>query len=61
MITPTHLKRVDFDEKEMQKVYDELNTTDSGDLITLGSPQLGLEEMTDLAAMLKGRSFKKDV
>ena len=52
-------EKVDFDEKEMQKVYDELNTAESGDLITLGSPQLGLEEMTDLAAMLKGRSFKK--
>jgi len=43
----------------MQKIYDELNTTDSGDLITLGSPQLGLEEISDLASMLKGRSFKK--
>jgi len=52
-------EKVDFDEKEMQKVYDELNTTDSGDLITLGSPQLGLEEMNDLASMLKGRAFKK--
>ena len=30
-----------------------------GDLITLGSPQLGLGEMVDLAARLKGRSFKK--
>ena len=52
-------EKVDFDEKEMQKVYDELNTAESGDLITLGSPQLGLEEMNDLAAMLKGRAFKK--
>jgi len=33
-------EKVDFDEKEMQKVYDELNTAESGDLITLGSPQL---------------------
>jgi len=52
-------EKVDFDEKELQKVYDELNTAESGDMITLGSPQLGLEEMTDLAAMLKGRAFKK--
>ncbi len=52
-------EKVDFDEKEMQKVYDELNTTESGDLITLGSPQLGLEEMNDLSSMLKGRAFKK--
>jgi len=52
-------EQVDFDEKEMQKVYDELNTAESGDLITLGSPQLGLDEMNDLASMLKGRAFKK--
>jgi len=50
---------VDFDENEMKKVYDELNTSDKGDLITLGSPQLGLEEISDLAIRLKGRSFKK--
>lgn len=52
-------EKVDFDKKEMQKIYDELNTADKGDLVTLGSPQLGLEEIADLSAMLKGRSFKK--
>jgi hypothetical protein len=54
-----HSEKVDFDKKEMQKVYDELNTTDSSDLITLGSPQLGLEELADLSMMLKGKSFQK--
>ncbi len=52
-------EKVDFDKKEMQKIYDELNTSDHGDLITLGSPQLGLEEMSSLSLMLKGRSFRK--
>ena len=52
-------EKIDFDEKEMQNVYDELNTSEKGDLITLGSPQLGLEEISDLAGKLKGRSFKK--
>ena len=52
-------EKIDFDDKEMQKVRDELNTSESGDLITLGSPQLGLEEISDLAVMLKGRSFRK--
>jgi predicted aconitase len=52
-------EKVDFDENEMNKVYDELNTCEKGDLITLGSPQLGLEEISDLAIKLKGRSFKK--
>jgi len=50
---------VDFDENEMKKVFDELNTSDKGDLITLGSPQLGLEEISDLVIQLKGKSFKK--
>jgi len=50
---------VDFDKKEMQTIHDELNTADSGDIITLGSPQLGLDEISDLAGMLKGRTFKK--
>lgn len=54
-----HSEKVDFDKKEMQKVYDELNTTDSSDIITLGSPQLGLEELSDLSMMLKGKSFQK--
>lgn len=50
---------IDFDKKEMQTIHDELNTSDSGDVITLGSPQLGLDEISDLAGMLKGRAFKK--
>ena len=53
-------EKIDFDKKEMQNVYDELNTAEKGDIITLGSPQLGLDEMRDLSAMLKGRSFSKN-
>lgn len=52
-------EKIDFDEKELQNVHDELNTAEKGDKIMLGSPQLGLEEMGELAAMLKGRSFSK--
>jgi len=52
-------EKIDFDEKEMQNVHDELNTTEKGDIITLGSPQLGLDEISDLTSMLKGRSFQK--
>ena len=55
----TNSEKIDFDEKELDKIHDELNTTDKGDIITLGSPQLGLEEISDLSSMLKGRSFKK--
>ena len=52
-------EKVDFDEKEMQNIHDELNTAEKGDLITLGSPQLGLDEISDLVDKLKGRSFVK--
>lgn len=52
-------EEIDFDKKEMQTIFDELNTSEKGDLITLGSPQLGLDEISDLTAKLKGRSFKK--
>jgi len=52
-------EKIDFDKHEMQKIHDELNSTDNGDLITLGSPQLGLEEISDLASMLQNKSFKK--
>jgi len=52
-------EKIDFDEKEMKNVHDELNTAEKGDIITLGSPQLGLEEISDLTSKLKGRSFQK--
>lgn len=52
-------EKLQFDNKEMQNTYDELNTAETGDIITLGSPQLGLEEIIDLSKMLKGRKFSK--
>jgi len=57
--TDKQSEKIDFDKKEMEKIHDELNSAEKGDLITLGSPQLGLEEISDLATMLKNRSFKK--
>ena len=59
LVEDENTESIDFDEKELQNIYDHLNTADSGQLITLGSPQLGLEEIKDLSSMLKGRSFKK--
>jgi len=52
-------EKIDFDEKAMLNIHDELNTAEKGDIITLGSPQLGLDEITELSEKLKGRSFKK--
>ena len=50
---------IHFDKKESQNIHDELNTSDDGDIITLGSPQLGLPELSDLTSMLKNKSFTK--
>ena len=55
----SNCEKIDFDEKEMQNIHDELNTAEQGDVITLGSPQLGLDEISELALRLKGRSFDK--
>ena len=52
-------EKVDFDDRAMKGVRDELDTAETGDIITLGSPQLGLGEVSDLVARLKGRSFRK--
>lgn len=52
-------EQIDFGENEMKKIFDELNTTEKGDIITLGSPQLGFEEISELASSLKGKSFRK--
>lgn len=52
-------EKVDFGKEELSSVKDELNTSDSGDIIVLGSPQLGPWEIADLAARLKGKRFGK--
>ena len=52
-------EKIEFDDHERKTLYDELSTTDTGDMITLGSPQLGTEELISLAQKLKGKSFKK--
>lgn len=52
-------EKVEFGKEELSAVKDELNTTDKGDVIVLGSPQLGLGEIADIAARLKGKTFNK--
>ena len=52
-------EHVEFGAEEARAVRDELGTADSGDLVVLGSPQLGLGELGDLAGMLGGRRFSK--
>jgi hypothetical protein len=52
-------EKIAFGKEEARKIKDELNTAEDGDLITLGSPQLGLEELAALAKMTEGKKFKK--
>jgi len=49
---------VAFGKKEINKVKDELNTTEKGQLIVFGSPQLGTDELNLLAHSIEGKKFK---
>ncbi len=52
-------ERISFGREEAKSIMDELSTAEDGDIITLGSPQLGLEELNLLAEMTEGKKFKK--
>lgn len=52
-------KKISFGKKEAQAVIDELGTAEHGDMITLGSPQLGMNELELLAKMTEGKKFTK--
>jgi predicted aconitase len=55
----THDETISFGKEEEKSVIDELNTTDSGDVIALGSPQLGMYELELLSNMIAGKKFSK--
>jgi len=50
---------IEFGKEEARKVRDELHTSEKGDIITLGSPQLGVDDLSLLADMLQGKKFRK--
>jgi phosphomecalonate degydratase large subunit len=52
-------EKISFDKKEAKAVMDELSTADDGDIITLGSPQLGMNELDLLSKLTEGKKFKK--
>lgn len=52
-------ERVDFGREELEEMRCQISSADTGDIITLGSPQLGLDEMEQLASMVRGRRFSK--
>ncbi|MGH9991555.1 MAG: aconitase X [Nitrososphaera sp.] len=51
--------RISFGREEAKSLVDELSTADDGDLITLGSPQLGIGELELLLSLLDGKKFTK--
>ncbi|MDP9197553.1 MAG: aconitase X catalytic domain-containing protein [Thermoproteota archaeon] len=61
MFTPEELncETIRFGKKEMVNVRDELNTTDRGDVIALGSPQLGMNELKFISESVEGKKFSK--
>lgn len=50
---------IEFGKEEAGKIRDELHTSEKGDVITLGSPQLGVEDLSLLADMVQGKKFRK--
>lgn len=52
-------EKINFDKNEFSKIYDKLNTSDNGDLIAFGSPQLGIKELLQMSNMLKSKKFTK--
>jgi predicted aconitase len=50
---------ISYGKKECDIIKDELNTAEEGDLIALGSPQLGMNELSLLGNLLEGKKFTK--
>ena len=52
-------EKISFGKKESQSIMDELNTADDADIITLGSPQLGMNELELLAQLTESKKFTR--
>jgi predicted aconitase len=50
---------ISYDRIEAKKIMDELNTEEDGDVIVLGSPQLGMTELKLLATITNGKKFSR--
>ena len=50
---------IPFDKVELNGIKDELNTADEGNVIVLGSPQLGLNELNFVVDLVKDKKFSK--
>jgi predicted aconitase len=49
---------IEFDSKQANTLKDELSTSEDGNLIILGSPQLGINELSYLSNLIKEKKFK---
>ncbi|HEU5173033.1 MAG TPA: aconitase X catalytic domain-containing protein [Nitrososphaeraceae archaeon] len=52
-------ERVPFGKTELDQVKDDLNTSEKGELIVFGSPQLGIDELNLLVHLTEGKKFRK--
>lgn len=52
-------EKISFGKKEAQAIMDELSTANNADIITLGSPQLGINELKLLAKLTETKKFTK--
>jgi len=52
-------ERISFGKKDAQSVMDELSSANEGDIISLGSPQLGTNELKLLAELTANKKFTK--
>jgi len=52
-------EKITFGKKEAQSVRDEISSADDGDIITLGSPQVGMNELNMLANLTETKKFTR--
>ncbi len=52
-------ERISYEPRDAKSVKDELSTAEDGDIIVLGSPQLGMSDLSYLANLVDGRIFQK--
>jgi predicted aconitase len=52
-------EKISFGDKEFKETRDELNTSEDGQTITFGSPQLGFEEICKISTLIEGKKFTK--
>lgn len=52
-------EKISFGKKEAEAAMDELSTAEDGDIITLGSPQLGMTELELLTKHTEGKKFDR--